>query len=62
MKIAVRRATARDAEMISVIGKISFRKAFGNVFDKNNPEDYLKNVYSRIKSIQASIRRIMYGL
>jgi len=56
MNIAVRKANSYDAEMISLIGKISFRKAFGNVFDKNNLEEYLKNVYKPDK-IEVSINR-----
>jgi len=56
MNISVRKANSYDAEMISLIGKISFRKAFGNVFDKNNLEEYLKNVYKPDK-IEVSINR-----
>jgi diamine N-acetyltransferase len=56
MNIAVRKANHYDAEMIARIGKISFRKAFGNVFDKNNLEEYLRNVYSPDK-IEISIHK-----
>src|SRR5258708_4800210 len=52
----VRKANDCDAEMISLIGKISFRDAFGNVFDKNNLEEYLKTVYNPDK-IEISINR-----
>jgi diamine N-acetyltransferase len=56
MNLAVRKANDYDAEMISLIGKISFRKAYGNVFDKNNLEEYLKNVYNPDK-IEVSINK-----
>jgi ribosomal protein S18 acetylase RimI-like enzyme len=56
MNIEVRKADICDAKMISVIGKISFRNAFGNVFDKDNLDDYIKNVYNPDK-IAVSIER-----
>ncbi len=56
MNRTVRKANEYDAEMISLIGKISFRDAFGNVFDKDNLEEYLKNVYNPDK-IEVSINK-----
>jgi len=46
MNIEVRKADLYDAEMIALIGMISFRKAFGNVFDPDNLEEYLKTIYN----------------
>ena len=45
MEINIARADSYDAEAISLIGKISFRKAFGNVFDNNDLDDYLNTEY-----------------
>lgn len=42
----IRKADTYDAEMISLIGKIASRKAFGNVFTATNLEEYLKEVYN----------------
>ena len=56
MNIVTRKANFYDAEVISLIGKISFRNAFWNVFDKNNLEEYLKTVYNPDK-IEISISK-----
>jgi ribosomal protein S18 acetylase RimI-like enzyme len=46
MNVIVRKADTGDAGMISLIGTISFRDAFGKEFDKENLEDYLKTTYN----------------
>ena len=45
MNIRVRKADMYDVEMISLIGRISFSNAFGNVFNKCNLEEYIRKVY-----------------
>lgn len=47
MQIHVRKAAIYDAEMISLIGKISFRKAFEHFFNnKKEMDTYLRKVYN----------------
>ena len=47
MNIRVVKADKHDAEMISLIGKIAFRKEFEHIFkNKRDLEDYLKQVYN----------------
>ena len=45
MDILVRKADIYDVEMISLIGRLSFTDAFGNVFNECNLHEYIKKVY-----------------
>lgn len=57
MEIKIVKADVYDAEMISLIGKISFRKEFEHFFSKKeNLDAYLRQVYNPGK-ITASIRK-----
>jgi ribosomal protein S18 acetylase RimI-like enzyme len=56
MDIKIIKAGIRDAESISIIGKISFNDAFGHAFEKTNLLEYLEFVYNPQK-VAVSIRK-----
>jgi len=57
MELKVIRANSSNAETIASIGKLSFRDAFGNLFnDKNTLIEYLEYTYS-IEKVTKSIEK-----
>jgi len=53
----IRKAVAEDAKFISLLAKINFSEAYGNLFhSKENLRDYINNAFS-IEKIKASLQK-----
>jgi diamine N-acetyltransferase len=58
MKIAVRKARASDAEIIALLGRLTFRETFGGLFDQRKGEllAYLYHTFS-VRKIASSMAK-----
>lgn len=46
MKVDIKRAVESDTEIVALLGQITFRKAFGKYFSKEDLQDYFAESFS----------------